>query len=101
MQIFNPSETAKPSLNLSDQCTPNLMVIKSIFVLLQLDPDNSSATFGTPHRHQLESFKPCKNITKRSDIYSKQPGCKRRCGPGQCEKSCEIKGGSQETAVIV
>ena len=39
-----------------------------------------------------------------SDIYSKQPGCKKRCHPiqnGQCEKSCEIKGGGQEMAVMV
>ena len=34
----------------------------------------------------------------------KQPGCKKRCGPvqnGQFEKSCEIKGGGQEMAVMV
>jgi len=33
----------------------------------------------------------------------KQPGCKK-CGPvqnGQCEKSCEIKGGGEEMAVMV
>ena len=34
----------------------------------------------------------------------KQPSCKKRCGlfqNGYCEKGCEIKGGSQEMAVIV
>ena len=36
-----------------------------------LDPDKSSATFVTPNRHQLELSKPCKNIIKISDIYSK------------------------------
>ena len=37
-------------------------------------------------------------------IYSKQRGCEKRCGPvhnGQWEKSCEIKRGSQEMAVMV
>ena len=34
----------------------------------------------------------------------KQPNCKKRCGPckkKQHEKSCEIKGGSPEVAVVV
>ena len=38
-------------------------------------------------------------------IYTqKQPDCKKRCDPVQndhCEKSCEIKRGGQEMAVIV
>jgi len=34
----------------------------------------------------------------------KQPGCKKKVRPclnGQCEKSCEIKGGGEEMAVMV
>ena len=37
------------------------------------------------------------------NIYVYQPSCKKDCSPqkGQGEKSCEIKGGSQEMAVMV
>jgi len=52
-------------------------------------------------------LKPCKNITKRSDICSK-----KRCSlavkkiaalfkMASVKKSCEIKGGGQEMAVMV
>ena len=37
-------------------------------------------------------------------IYTKQPSCKKRCGPckkRQHEKSYEIKGGGPEVAVMV
>ena len=43
----------------------------------QLIPVNSSATFGTPCRHQPESSKPCKSITKEVISTQKQPGCKK------------------------
>jgi len=60
--------------------------------------------------HQLESYKPfylktLAKITKRIDIYFKKNtlAVKKGYGPfqnGQCEKSCEIKGGTQEMVVM-
>ena len=41
----------------------------------QLDPVNSSATFGNPYRYQLELSKPCKIFLKVISTQ-KQPGCK-------------------------
>ena len=44
------------------------------------------------------------SLQKVEDFIQKQPGCKKSCGPiknGQCEKNCEIKGDSQEMAVMV
>jgi len=38
---------------------------------------------------------------KRGEIYTKQPNCKKRCKKRQHDKSCEIKGGGPEVAVMV
>ena len=44
----------------------------------QLDPVNSSATFGTPYRHQLESSKPYVTILQKEVISTqKQPDFKK------------------------
>jgi len=47
---------------------------------------------------------PVKVLQKDVKPTQKQPGCEKRYGPVQnvqCEKSCEIKGGGQEMAVMV
>ena len=61
------------------------------------------------NRHSLVSSscnRETAQINLQKDMIStqKQPSCKKWCGPmhkGQCEKSCEIKGGGQEMAVMV
>ena len=58
--------------------------------------------------HKTHEFEKKNNndCSIRVDCFycSKQPSCKKKCGPvqnGQCEKSCEIQVGSQEMAVLV
>ena len=43
----------------------------------------------------------CKNIMKRSDIYLKNSLAVKKMRSSQYEKSCEIKKGGQEMAVIL
>ena len=81
---------------------------------VQLEPVDNSATFKISRRqisqtllivqqHSVLLIDLSQNHLNSVKIQvkfstQKQPGCKKRCGPvqiGQCEKSCEIKGGIQ------